>query len=118
MSSTHSTGWGRPGGCMLQRIRAWICPYSDAPDFKQIVDKVLAVFAVFTGATFTFFVNDFFLMRRLPAGFADFDLWERIYVLAGVIALLLRYIMGSAVHFNAAYVPKSRQTVVREVQEG
>lgn len=32
---------------------------SATPDFKQIVEKTLAVFAVFTGATLTFYVKDF-----------------------------------------------------------
>lgn len=98
----------------MRRLWHWICPPSEAPDFKQIVEKTLAVFAVFTGATFSFYVNDFLLARKaLPPGFANFTLVDRIFVLAAVMALLLRYIAGSAVHLNAAYVPKATPTLQR-----
>jgi hypothetical protein len=94
--------------------RNWLVPPSDAPDFKQIVDKTLAVFAVFTGATFTFYVKDFLLTARLPKGFEHFAFWERALVAAAVMSLLLRYIVGSAAHLNTAFVPKVSQVAVRE----
>ncbi len=94
------------------KLWRWICPSSEFPDFKQIVEKTLAVFAVFTGATFTFYVNDFLLVRKpLPPGFGHFSLIDRVLVLAAVMSLLVRYITGSAVHLNAAYVPKTTQVV-------
>jgi hypothetical protein len=75
--------------------------------FKQIVEKSLAVFAVFTGATLSFYVKDFLFSEKLPAGFKDFPGWARVCILAAAVALLLRYILGSAVHLNHVYVPET-----------
>jgi hypothetical protein len=36
-----------------------ICSPNDNPDLKQIVDRTIALFAVYTGATLSFFVKDF-----------------------------------------------------------
>jgi hypothetical protein len=36
-----------------------ICRPHDRPDLKQIVDRTMALFAVYTGATLSFFVKDF-----------------------------------------------------------
>ena len=92
----------------IMEKRNWMLPGDKPPDFKQIVDKTIAVFAVFTGATLTFFVRDFLLKARpLPEGFLNFSFCERAAIVAAVVSLLLRYIVGSAVHFYAAYVPKT-----------
>ena len=36
-----------------------VCTPHDRPDLKQIVDRTMALFAVYTGATLSFFVKDF-----------------------------------------------------------
>jgi hypothetical protein len=87
-------------------IKDWICDWNAEPDLKQIVEKTLALFGVFTGATLSFYVKDFVFGANIPAGFRDFSFGGRLLVAISVIALLLRYIIGSAVHLNATYVPK------------
>jgi hypothetical protein len=91
---------------MIKKARDWICHRNDTPDYKQIVEKTLALFGVFTGATLSFYVKDFVFGEKIPTGFRDFPFWGRILVAVSVMALLLRYIVGSAVHLNATYVPK------------
>jgi hypothetical protein len=89
-----------------------ICEF-DKPDFKFIVDRTIAVFAVYTGATLTFFVKDF-LFSRNNLETIDFCGWATYWgswVVIAVIALLLRYIVGSAVQLNRAYVPKESLTI-------
>jgi len=81
----------------------------DKPDFKLIVDRTIAVFAVYTGATLSFFVKDFLPSEKNLSNNADVFAWAanwRSWVVIAVIALLLRYIVGSAVQLNRAYVPK------------
>ena len=87
-------------------IRAWFYNADAEPDFKQIVEKSLALFGVFTGATLSFYVKDFLLADKDLAGFNEFSLWARACLVATVIALFLRYIVGSASHLHATYVPK------------
>jgi hypothetical protein len=83
-------------------------PHTD-PDYKQIVEKSLALFAIYTGATLTFFVKDFlFSDKNLQAyhGLTWLTYWGSWCSLA-VVALLLRYIVGSAAHLNHTYVAKT-----------
>lgn len=87
-------------------IKEWFYNPDAEPDFKQIVEKSLALFGVFTGATLSFYVKDFLLADKDLAGFNGFSVWTRACLVAAVIALLLRYIVGSASHLNATYVPK------------
>jgi len=95
-------------------IRQWFYNANAEPDFKQIVEKSLALFGVFTGATLSFYVKDFLLMDKDVQGFKELPLWSRACVVAAVIALLLRYIVGSASHLNARYVPKVTTTWLEE----
>lgn len=78
---------------------------SDKPDFKQIVEKSLALFGVLTGVAFSFYLNTGLFGPKATA-FANFPWWAKGCVAVTVISLLLRYIVGSAVHLNARYVPK------------
>jgi hypothetical protein len=87
-------------------IRDWFSDTAAEPDFKEIVDKSLVLFGVFTGATLSFYVKDFLLADKDLAGFNGFSVSARACLVAAVIALLLRYIVGSASHLNATYVPK------------
>jgi hypothetical protein len=80
------------------------------PDFKQTVEKSLWLFAAFTGVAFTFYVRDFLFGQNLR-DFHDFPGWSRILIAAAVITLLLRYLVGSAVHLNGRYVAKAAPTI-------
>lgn|SRR5262249_5058589 len=96
-----------------------ICePHAD-PDFKLIVDRALAVFAVYTGATLSFYVKDFLFSKTNFDAFSDYPFGWATYwgswVVIAVVALLLRYIVGSAVHLNRTYVPKETQTIENQV---
>ncbi len=88
-----------------------LCDWGAAPDFKQIVEKSLALFGVFTGVTLSFYIKDFLFGDRIPPGFAQFPAWARTLVALSVIALLLRYIVGSAVHLTATYVVQVSTTL-------
>jgi hypothetical protein len=87
-------------------IDKWFYNTEAEPDFKQIVEKSLALFGVFTGATLSFYIGDFLFANKLPPDFTGYPFWSRACLVAAVIALLLRYIVGSAVHLNLMYVPK------------
>ena len=89
----------------------WLCDWDVKPDFKQIVEKSLALFGVFTGVTLSFYIKDFLFGDKIPDGFKDFSVGSRILISASAIALLLRYIVGSAVHLNATYVAKITTTI-------
>ncbi|WP_213738526.1 hypothetical protein [Bradyrhizobium sp. dw_411] len=84
----------------------WFYDRNATPDFKQLVEKSLALFGVFTGVTLSFYIKDFLFGDNIPVGFLDFSIFARVLISASVIALLLRYIVGSAVHLNATYVAK------------
>jgi len=58
-------------------IRQWFYNANAEPDFKQIVEKSLALFGVFTGATLSFYVKDFLLMDKDVQGFKELPLWSR-----------------------------------------
>jgi hypothetical protein len=91
-----------------------LCQPTQSPDFKQIVDRTIAVFAVFTGATLSFYVKDFLFSDANLAKYHTLLDWAGYWgtwAVFAVIALLLRYIIGSAVHLNHAYVPKETQRV-------
>jgi hypothetical protein len=88
----------------------WLCDWNAKPDFKQVVEKSLSLFGVFTGVTLSFFIKDFLFAVDAPTGFREFPTWSRALIAVAVIALLLRYIVGSAVHLNSTYVPKAITT--------
>ena len=83
----------------------WFYDAGAEPNFKQIVDKSLDLFAVFTGVPLAFFVKDFLFENTKP-GFAALSFPSRAFVAAAVIALLLRFIVGSAAHLNSRYKPQ------------
>jgi hypothetical protein len=90
----------------LRNVAYWFYDRSATPDFKQLVEKSLALFGVFTGVTLSFYIKDFLFGDNIPVGFLDFSIFDRVLISACVIGLLLRYIVGSAVHLNATYVAK------------
>lgn len=96
------------------------CNPNQEPDFKLIVDRAVAVFAVYTGATLSFYVKDFlFTKDNLHAfhGVRDWASYWGSWALVAVVALLLRYIIGSAVHLNRTYVPKETQHIKDNIIE-
>jgi hypothetical protein len=93
----------------------WFYDRNAKPDFKQIVEKSLALFGVFTGVTLSFYIKDFLFGDNIPIGFVDFSWFGRTLISASVISLLLRYIVGSAVHLNATYVAKVTTTIQNNV---
>ena len=103
-------------GTIMTGIRQWFYNANAEPDFKQIVEKSLALFGVFTGATLSFYIGDFLFANKLPDEFMAFPFWSRACLVAAVIALLLRYIVGSAVHLNLMYVPKVTPTFEEVVE--
>jgi hypothetical protein len=66
----------------------------EVPDLAQAVNAVIATFAAFVGISLT----DFFDESKNRLG-EDLRFWAFI----ALVALLLRYIVGSAVHLNRAY---------------
>jgi hypothetical protein len=101
----------------MEAIIKWFCNTTAEPDFKQIVEKSLMLFGVFTGATLSFYIKDFLFAaeKDLPPGFMNFPMWSKACVAAAAIALLLRYIVGSAAHLNARYVPKVRSALQENI---
>jgi uncharacterized membrane protein (DUF485 family) len=97
-------------------IVRWFYDPAKSPDYKQIVEKSISLFAVFTGATLSFYIGDFLFANKLPDEFMAFPFWSRACLVAAVIALLLRYIVGSAVHLNLMYVPKARPEFVEIIE--
>jgi hypothetical protein len=90
------------------------CNPNQKPDFKLIVDRAVAVFAVYTGATLSFYVKDFLFTKENLHNFHGIWDWASYWgswAVIAVVALLLRYIIGSAVHLNRTYVPKETQKV-------
>lgn len=93
------------------------CEPNEQPDFKLIVDRTVAVFAVYTGATLSFYLKDFLFTKDNLANHAKLWDWAGYWgtwVVFAVVALLLRYIIGSAVHLNRTYVPKETQEIKTE----
>jgi cytochrome b subunit of formate dehydrogenase len=91
-------------------IPGWFYDRDAEPDFKPIVEKSLSLFAVFTGVVFSFYVKDFVFGPDDPKilhNFAGFSFCSKIFVAVTVTTLLLRYIVGSAAHLNARYLPKT-----------
>jgi len=64
-----------------------------AASYKQIVENSHRIFTVFTSATLSFYVSDLFLEK---------ESW-RFWTVPAVIALMLRYLVGSAVHLDKTY---------------
>jgi hypothetical protein len=76
-----------------------------ADAYKQIIDNSHRMFTVFTGAALSFYIADLFVANE-PA-------W-RLCVTPAAIALMLRYILGSAVHLNCTYgVPADKKPKVK-----
>jgi len=92
-----------------------ICQPTGSPNFTQIVDKTIALFAIYTGATLSFFVKDFLFsdnnLKTIHGLYGWSHYWGSWVVLA-VVALLLRYIVGSAAHLNHTYIPKQKISTV------
>jgi hypothetical protein len=99
----------------IRNVAYWFYDRNAKPDFKQLVEKSLALFGVFTGVTLSFYIKDFLFGDNIPVGFLDFSIFARVLISASVIALLLRYIVGSAVHLNATYVAKVTTKIENEV---
>jgi hypothetical protein len=97
-----------------KNLKDWISNPDVEPDFKQIVEKSLALFGVFTGVTLSFYIKDFLFVDKVPVGFMNFPLWSRTLIALAVISLLLRYIVGSAVHLNATYVAKAPKLEMKD----
>jgi hypothetical protein len=102
----------------IRRAKDWICDWSVKPDFKQIVDKSLTLFGVFTGVTLSFYIKDFLFVDKVPPGFTEFPLWSRALIVIAVTTLLLRYIIGSAVHLNVRYVPAVNDVFRQKSEDG
>ncbi|HEY1474274.1 MAG TPA: hypothetical protein VGF53_09340 [Pseudolabrys sp.] len=107
---------------MCRRIVNWLHDSSAEPDFKPIVERSIALFGVFTGVALSFYIKDFLFAKAQPGAppltpLELFPFWSKLLVVAAVISLLLRYIVGSAVHLNAIYVPKVT-LVGREAKDG
>jgi hypothetical protein len=100
----------------LGKAKGWICQWDATPDFKQIVEKSLALFGVFTGVSLSFYVKSF-LFETTPSGFEKFPFWSRVLIAVAAISLLLRYIVGSAVHLNVTYVAKVTTRIERKDDE-
>jgi len=86
------------------------CHPHETPDYRQIVDRTIALFSVYTGATLSFFVKDFLFSDKNIQTYHGLDwlsYWGTWCSLA-VVALLLRYIIGSAAHLNYTYVAKTK----------
>lgn len=82
-------------------------PATSPRDFEQFVKAVLATFAVFTGFVFSSYLRDDLVLAEFKGWFGWvvwFGEW-RFWGLFALMALLLRYIMGSAVHLTFMYVP-------------
>jgi hypothetical protein len=99
----------------FRNVEYWFYDRNAKPDFKQIVEKSLALFGVFTGVTLSFYIKDFLFGDNILAGFRGFSKLDRTLISASVISLLLRYIVGSAVHLNATYVAKVTTRIVNNV---
>jgi hypothetical protein len=88
------------------------------PDIKQVVDRILAFFSVYTGAVLTFFVKDFLFAAdniKLYPNISDWlDYWG-LWITLAVVALLLRYILGTAAHLNYTYIAKNQQIIKRDI---
>lgn len=85
-----------------------LCRPESEPDFQPIVDKTLSVFAVYTGVVLTYFVRDYLFSDDNMAQIFGFSAWAHhpgSWVAVAVTTLLLRYVIGSAVHLNKTYVP-------------
>ncbi|MCC2111549.1 MAG: hypothetical protein KDJ16_05905 [Hyphomicrobiales bacterium] len=84
------------------------------PDFGPIVDNAISLFAVYTGATLTFFVKDFLFADDAKRGYSNMpDVigdWK-LYAALAVAALLLRYIVGSAAHLRYTYIAKTTSRI-------
>jgi hypothetical protein len=72
--------------------------YGPMPEFENVVGVVISTFAVFVGFTINTYLN--------KVEIEDWRHW-RFYAFIALTTLLLRYIIGSAVHLNHVYVQKT-----------
>jgi len=82
-------------------------PPTSPPDFEQFVKAVLATFAVFAGFVFSSYFREDLVLAEFK-GWLGWVVWFgqwRFWGLFALMALPLRYIMGSAVHLTFMYVP-------------
>jgi hypothetical protein len=54
------------GDMGIREMANWLCDWNVKPDFKQIVEKSLALFGVFTGVTLSFYIKDFLFGNNIP----------------------------------------------------
>lgn len=105
------------GACVY--FRRFFSPSEDSyPDFEQIVKVVLTTFTVFTGLALPAYISEYvFTKANLdnfsadPSSLSFWHVWAGDWHTWGFVALtalLLRYIMGSAVHLNFMYVPATK----------
>jgi hypothetical protein len=83
---------------MNQRGLIQEVPAEVPPDFERTVTVILTTFAAFTGFT----INGYLSIIDI-GNLADWRWWGFF----SLVALLLRYIFGSAIHLNSVYVGKS-----------
>lgn len=82
------------------------------PDFEPAVKVILAVFAAFTGFTISKSIDALVDPKNLDLSSLDWTLKffcallesYQFWILVAVLSLLLRYIIGSAIHLNHVYV--------------
>jgi hypothetical protein len=78
-----------------------------APNFDAAVNVILATFAVFTGLTLTTFLAP---PTTPPIDIGNFCDWHWWGIFA-LVALLLRYVIGSAIHLNHVYAGEQPRSI-------
>lgn len=79
------------------------------PDFDLVVKTVLATFAVFTGYVYSTSLKTLDLGET--SGVFGWTAWfckPSLWAVLALMALLLRYIIGSAIHLTYMYVPPEK----------
>jgi hypothetical protein len=79
------------------------------PDFTLVVNTVVGTFAVFTGFVYSATLKT--LQLGESAGAFGWIAWfgkPSLWAALALMALLLRYIIGSAIHLNYTYVPPDK----------
>jgi len=79
--------------------------------FEDSVKTILTTFGVFTGFTIKSAIDGIHFPPSKSWGDALEALWDpQLFVCLATIALMLRFIVGSAVHLNLCYVVEPRST--------
>lgn len=98
----------------MGQIKLFLFGSGEPPDFEQAVKVIIATFAVFTGFTITGYLKDYvfspFNVERYPDWHGWVGDWH-IWAFVALVALLLRYVIGSAVHLHHTYVTKVPVTI-------